>query len=60
MLAETSSPKFQRFENKDGTWVSGCLLCFTIVGSADSVEELAALENVHQCFDRLEELQTSK
>jgi len=49
---QDASPRFQRFRDKDGTWVSGCLLCFTIVGSAKSEEELAMLEKLHQCFEK--------
>lgn len=44
--------KFARYQDENGRWASGCLLCLTIVGTAESFEELSALENVHECFEK--------
>jgi len=41
--------QFRRYENSNGIWVSGCLLCLKIVGTARLPEELTALEKVHIC-----------
>ena len=43
--------QFQHFRGQNGTWVSGCLVCFTVVGSAESFEQLAEMEANHRCSE---------
>jgi len=53
MVREAEYPEslFQHFRSQDGTWVSGCLVCYTVVGSAESFEQLAEMEANHRCSE---------
>jgi hypothetical protein len=44
--------QFRRYQNTSGLWVSGCLLCLKIIGTARLPEELTALERVHICPEK--------
>jgi hypothetical protein len=52
LTAPLPNSTFHRFQDKLGNWVSGCVLCLTIVGAAESLEELTTLEDLHECFEK--------
>jgi hypothetical protein len=42
-------PVFHRFRDNHHHWVTGCVLCLNILGTAESTEELRKLEVSHEC-----------
>lgn len=50
--APLPQPEFQYRNNGDGTWDSICLRCFLTVGTALSIEELADMEQAHNCYTK--------
>jgi len=44
--------QFEHFQNKDGIWVCGCLLCLRILGTAESEAQLTDLEESHECLEK--------